>query len=259
MLTALSIRDILLIERLELGFGAGLNVLTGETGAGKSILLDCLGFVLGWRGRAEVVRAGAAEGEVTAIFELAMDHPAAAILDDTGLPFDGELILRRIASPDGRKRAFVNDRRASGEVLRALSDVLVELHGQQDDKGLLNPRNHRALLDAFCGAEIAPVRAAWRARRAAVSALEEAEEAVANAARDREFLEHAVKELDDLDPQPGEEPELDGKRRLMQSAAKIRDDVEKAHSALGTEGATGRAVDAMRWLEAVAGLSLIHI
>ncbi len=151
MLRGLDIRDMLIIDRLELEFQPGLNVLTGETGAGKSILLDSLGFVLGWRGRAELVRAGAEQGEVTAVFDLAPGHAARAVLREAGLPEADELILRRINTPDGRKTAWVNDRRASGEVLRALSDTLVELHGQHDDRGLLNPRGHRDLLDAFAG------------------------------------------------------------------------------------------------------------
>ncbi|MCA3530756.1 MAG: AAA family ATPase, partial [Rhodobacter sp.] len=138
MLRGLHIRDMLIIDRLDLGFEPGLNVLTGETGAGKSILLDALGFVLGWRGRAELVRAGAAQGEVTAVFDLSSGHPARAVLDDAGIEAQDELILRRINMADGRKTAFINDRRATAEALRALSDTLVELHGQQDDRGLLN-------------------------------------------------------------------------------------------------------------------------
>lgn len=149
MLRALDIRDLLIIDHLELAFQPGLNVLTGETGAGKSILLDSLGFVLGWRGRAELVRQGAAQGEVIAEFELGRDHPAHAILEEAGLPGGEELVLRRVNTADGRKTAWVNDRRCSGEVLRRLSETLVELHGQHDDRGLLNPRGHRALLDAF--------------------------------------------------------------------------------------------------------------
>ena len=140
---------MLLIDRLSLDFAPGLNVLTGETGAGKSILLDCLGFVLGWRGRAELVRAGASQGEVTAVFDLPPGHPARAVLDEAGIEAEEELILRRVNAADGRKTGWVNDRRVSGEVLRALSDALVELHGQHDDRGLLNPRGHRMLLDAF--------------------------------------------------------------------------------------------------------------
>ena len=160
MLRSLAIRDMLIIDRLELTFQPGLNVLTGETGAGKSILLDCLGFVLGWRGRADLVRSGAPEGEVTAVFDLPKGHPARDILAQAGFEGGEELILRRVNGTDGRKTGYVNDRRVSGEMLRALSEVLVELHGQQDDRGLLNPRGHRLLLDGFAGADPAPVRAA---------------------------------------------------------------------------------------------------
>ncbi len=254
MLRALDIRDILIIDRLELTVRPGLNVLTGETGAGKSILLDSLGFVLGWRGRADLVRAGAAQGEVTAEFELPQDHPAHAVLTDAGLPGGEELILRRVNTREGRKTAWVNDRRCSGEVLRRLSDTLVELHGQHDDRGLLNPRGHRDLLDAYArlDAPKAETRRAWAAAAAARKRLAEAEAALAEARAEEDFLRHAVGELDDLAPQPGEDAELDTRRRLMQGAERIREDIGKAQAALGPEGAEGAAGDAMRWLEGVA-------
>ncbi|MDP3861981.1 MAG: AAA family ATPase, partial [Phaeovulum sp.] len=207
MLRALEIRDMLLIDRLELGFQPGLNVLTGETGAGKSILLDCLGFVLGWRGRGDLLRNGAELGEVVAVFDLPAAHAAAQVLAEAGLPQGDELVLRRTIGTDGRRNAFVNDRRASSEVLRALADSLVELHGQNDDGGLLNARGHRALLDAFAGAEplLARVRSAWAARAAAAGTLAEAEAALAAVRGEEDFLRHAVKELDQLAPEPGEE------------------------------------------------------
>src|SRR6056297_2370057 len=254
MLRSLDIRDILIIDRLELSLQPGLNVLTGETGAGKSILLDALGFVLGWRGRAELVREGAGQGEVTAEFDLPNGHPARAVLDDAGLPAEDTLILRRVNARDGRKTAWVNDRRVSGDVLRALSDALVELHGQQDDKGLLNPRAHRVLLDAFGEHDdlIARCRAAWRDLRAARKTLAEAEETVAALKADEEFLRHAVKELDDLGPEQGEEAHLDKTRRLMQAADKIREDVSRAHIALSSDGAEGMMRNAERWLEGAA-------
>ena len=252
MLRALEIRDMLLIDRLELAFQPGLNVLTGETGAGKSILLDCLGFVLGWRGRAELVRAGAAQGEVTAVFDLAPGHPARAVLEEAGLEPGEELILRRVNGTDGRKTAWVNDRRTSSEVLRALSDTLVELHGQHDDRGLLNPRGHRALLDAFAGADTGVVRAAWGAAQGARKALAAAEAALAGMRAEEDYLRHAVGELDALDPQPGEEADLDARRRLMQGAARIREDVARAFQALGPEGAEGLMGDASRWLDGAA-------
>ena len=259
MLRTLDIRDMLLIERLSLDFAPGLNVLTGETGAGKSILLDCLGFVLGWRGRAELVRAGAAQGEVTAVFDLPADHPARAVLADAGIEVEDELILRRVNAADGRKTGWVNDRRVSGEVLRALSDALVELHGQHDDRGLLNPRGHRQLLDAFGGLDLAPVRAAWNQHRQAAAALAEAEAALEAARKEEDFLRHAVAELEKLDPQPGEEETLDIARRGMQAAERVRGDVARALQMLAGEpsqpGAEGLIVEAARWLEGAADKS----
>ncbi|SDE18782.1 DNA repair protein RecN (Recombination protein N) [Paracoccus isoporae] len=252
MLRELHIRDMLLIDRLELEFSAGLNVLTGETGAGKSILLDCLGFVLGWRGRAELVRSGASQGEVTAVFDLPPDHPARAVLADAGIAAEDELILRRVNSTDGRKTAWINDRRSSGEVLRRLSDTLVELHGQHDDRGLLNPRGHRQMLDAFGAIDLSPIRAAWAARREAAQAMEAAEARLDQARAEEDFLRHAVAELDGFAPEPGEDARLDTARRSMQAAERIREDVARAAQALGPDGAEGAMLDANRWLEGAA-------
>lgn len=252
MLRSLEIRDVLIIDRLDLEFRPGLNVLTGETGAGKSILLDALGFVLGWRGRAELVRAGAEQGAVTAVFDLPEGHAARDVLTEAGIDAGDELILRRINTVDGRKTAWVNDRRVSGEVLRDLSDSLVELHGQQDDRGLLNPRGHRALLDAFAGVDLTAVRAAWRAQSAARARLAEAEAALAAARKEEDFLRHAVAELDKLDPEPGEEATLDARRRMMQGAEKIRADIARAHQAMSEQAAEGMMRDALRWLEGAA-------
>ncbi|MGX0902831.1 DNA repair protein RecN (Recombination protein N) [Roseovarius sp. MBR-79] len=254
MLRALDIRDMLIIDRLELGFRPGLNVLTGETGAGKSILLDCLGFVLGWRGRADLVRTGAERGEVVAEFVLGPDHPARAVLVEAGLPDEDDLILRRVNGADGRKTAWVNDRRVSGEVLRQLSATLVELHGQHDDRGLLDPRGHRDMLDTFGALEEAraAVRAAWRARAAAQKSLDTAEAELAGIRAEEDFLRHAVGELDRLDPQPGEEADLDTRRRRMQGAGRIREDIVRAAQALGPEGAEGAAGEALRWLDGAA-------
>ncbi len=254
MLRNLAIRDMLLIDRLELQFQPGLNVLTGETGAGKSILLDSLGFVLGWRGRAELVRAGAAQGEVEAVFDLPQDHPGRAVLTEAGIDAGDELILRRINTPDGRKTAWINDRRTSGEVLRTLSETLIELHGQHDDRGLLNARGHRQLLDAFAGAEpaLSRTRAAWRGLQAARAARRDAAEKLATLRAEEDFLRHAVAELDKLDPQPGEEAELDTRRRLMQAAERLRGDVDRARQALGEDGAERLILDGIRWLEGAA-------
>ncbi len=252
MLRSLDIRDILTIRALRLDLADGLTVLTGETGAGKSILLDALGLVLGWKGRADVLRPGAAQGEATAVFALSAGHPARLVLAEAGLPEEDELILRRTVSADGRRSGFVNDRRAGAEVLRALGEALVELHGQHDDRGLLNPRGHRALLDSFGGIDTAPARAAWGARGAALKALEAARARLEAARTEEDFLRHAVAELDRFAPEPGEEAQLDARRRAMQAAARVTGDVAKALEALAEEGAEGRMRDARRWLEGAA-------
>lgn len=254
MLRALEIRDMLIIDRLELDFQPGLNVLTGETGAGKSILLEALGFVLGWRGRADLVRQGADQGEVVAVFALAEAHPARDVLREAGLPEGDELILRRVNARDGRKTAWANDRRISAEVLRELSDVLVELHGQQDDRGLLDPRGHRDMLDAYGDLDglREAVRLAWRGLAERRGTLAEAEAALSAIRAEEDFLRRAVAELDRLDPQPGEEAALDARRRLMQAAERIREDIGRAAEALGAQGAEGAAGAALRWLEGVA-------
>jgi len=258
MLRSLSIRDIVLIEALDLDLRPGLNVLTGETGAGKSILLDALGLALGARGRAEMLRPGAEAGSVTAAFEIAPGHPARAILADAGIgagiAAGDDLILRRVLTGDGRARGFVNDQRASAETLRALGAALVEVHGQHDDRGLLNPAGHRALLDAFAGAEAerAAVRAAWGAWRAAQADLAEAERQAAEAARDEDFLRHAVAELEAFDPQPGEDAALDVARRRMQAASRIGEEVARAAQEIGPQGAEGAIATAARRLDRAA-------
>jgi DNA repair protein RecN (Recombination protein N) len=254
MLRGLDIRDMLIIDHLSLEFSSGLNVLTGETGAGKSILLDSLGFVLGWRGRADLVRSGQDQGEVSAWFDLGPSHPARAVLQEAGIPIEDELVLRRVNNRDGRKTAWINDRRVSGEVLRAVSEHLVELHGQHDDRGLLDPKGHRDLLDTFGGHDdmLTAVSAAYRALRAAEKDLRTAESAQEELRAEEEFLRHAVDELQKLAPEVGEEAELDSCRRLMQGAEKIRAHIAHAAQALGREGAEGMMSDAMRWLDGAA-------
>ena len=251
MLRGLSVRDILIIDELELQFQPGLNVLTGETGAGKSILLDCLGFVLGWRGRAELVRQGSEQGEVTAWFDILPDHPVNGILRDSGIEPEDELILRRINARDGRKTAFVNDRRCSGQVLRQISEALLELHGQHDDRGLLNVKGHMALLDEH--AETIPLReacrGAWRGLSRAQTALSELTAKIRALAAEEEYLRHTLDELEALEVQPGDDDALDARRRMMQAAVKIRADVVKALDALSGKGVEGQIRDATRWLE----------
>ncbi|RPE71915.1 DNA replication and repair protein RecN [Pacificibacter maritimus] len=255
MLRHLDIRDMLIIDRLELAFQPGLNVLTGETGAGKSILLDSLGFVLGWRGRAELVRAGAKQGEVIAVFDVPQGPAAATLLADAGIETDdGELILRRVNTADGRKTAWVNDRRVSGDVLRRLSELLIELHGQHDDRGLLNPRGHRVLLDTFGALDslLDDVRGAWKTLAVTRKALAAAKDQQAALKAEEDFLRHAVGELDKINPEAGEEAKLDAERRLMQSAEKISKDISKAHQAMSYDAAEGALTDALRWLEGAA-------
>ena len=252
MLTALSIRDVVLIEALELEFGAGLGVLTGETGAGKSILLDALGLALGRRGESGLVRSGAAQAVVTATF----DAPAAviALLDENGLDVEpGEpLIVRRLVKADGGSRAFVNDQPASAALLREIGARLVEIHGQHDDRGLLAPAGHRALLDAYARTDAAGVARAHGLWRAAEGELAAARTAIDTAQRDREWLEHAVAELEALAPEPGEEEALAERRRLMQRAEKVADDLSAIETHLdGADGAMSHLRQAARVLERV--------
>lgn len=251
MLKHLTIRDMLIIDRLELEFSSGLNVLTGETGAGKSILLDSLGFVLGWRGRAELVRRGAEQGEVSASFELGAHHPALQPLQEAGLADGQDVILRRVNSKDGRKTAWINDRRVSGDLLRLISAHLLELHGQHDDRGLLDAKGHRGLLDRFAGHVelLETTRLAWRELAQAKADLQAELEALSTLKEEEEFLRHAVGELHELRPLVGEEAELDSKRRIMQASERLKVDIAKALQALGREAAEGMLSDALRWLE----------
>ena len=253
MLTALSIRDVVLIEALDLEFGSGLGVLTGETGAGKSILLDALGLALGARGDSGLVRHGAGQASVTATFDAPAD--LAALLDENGIDADpGEpLIIRRVVKADGGSRGFVNNQPASAALLRELGARLVEIHGQHDDRGLLNPRGHRALLDTFARLDTAAVSAAWQSWRNAETALEAAREEIETAARDREWLDHAVAELDALAPEPGEEETLAERRRTMQRSEKISEDLNALIDALdGSEGALSRMRQAARILDRIS-------
>ena len=253
MLRSIHITNMLLIDRLDLQFQPGLNVLTGETGAGKSILLDSLGFVLGWRGRADLVRSGASQGEVTACFDLSDGHAARIILSEAGFLDADELILRRTNASDGRKAAYVNDRRCSGEMLRQLSEVLVELHGQHDDRGLLNPRKHCDLLDEFGSLDISNVRNAWKAHHDLKKQLEVTKSEFTAAQKDQEYLLHSLDEINQLAPEYGEDQTLDVKRRLMQASVKICEDIKKVSKNLSLDGAEGLLNDASRWLDGVSG------
>ena len=255
MLTGLSIRDVVLIEALDLRFGAGLGALTGETGAGKSILLDSLGLALGMRADSGLVRQGAAQAVVTASFDLPGDHPAHALLADNGLAGEaGEpLLIRRIVKADGGSRATVNDQPASATLLRELGAHLVEIHGQHDDRGLLNPRGHRALLDSFGRVDTPPVAAAFRTWAAAEARLAAATAELETAARDREWLDHAVAELTALAAGEGEEEELAVERSGMQKGARLADDLGTVNKHLdGSDGGSAQLRQAARRLERMA-------
>lgn len=252
MLAALTIRDIVLIDRLEISFGRGLSVVTGETGAGKSILLDSLALALGARGDAGLVRLGADSGEVVAVFDLPLDHPSRQILRDNDMEDDGDLILRRTQSGDGRTRAFVNDRPVSAQLMKELGAALVEIHGQHDDRALIDPSGHRVLLDAFAGLESdgQSVRRAWQDRETARQALAAQEERIATARRDRDYLAHALQELDQLAPEVGEEEALANRRASMMQAEKVVGDLQAALDMVdGDNALLARVSAALRRLE----------
>jgi DNA repair protein RecN (Recombination protein N) len=239
MLARLSIRDIVLIERLDIEFSRGLAVLTGETGAGKSILLDAFALALGGRGDAGLVRHGAEQGQVTAVFDVPKAHPATAVLSDNGLADAGpadfcEMILRRVQFADGRTRAFINDQAISVQTLKAVGSLLVEIHGQHDERALVDAATHRRLLDAFAGLErdVAALEKLWEARRTANSALDEHRAGMERAAREADYLRHASDELKVLAPQDCEETTLANRRTVMMQSEKIASDLREAQDAV---------------------------
>lgn len=240
MLARLSIRDIVLIERLDIEFATGLAVLTGETGAGKSILLDAFALALGGRGDAGLVRHGAEQGQVTAVFDIPKNHPAAKILaenglDDASFAESCEMILRRVQLADGRTRAFINDQAISVQTLKAVGAALVEIHGQHDERALVDAATHRRLLDAFAGLEkdVAAVEALWDARRIANTELEEHRAGMERAAREADYLRHASDELKQLAPKDGEETSLASRRTTMMQGEKIASDLREAQEVVG--------------------------
>jgi len=218
MLASLAIRDVVLIEKLDLSFDAGLAVLTGETGAGKSILLDSLGLALGHRAEAGLVRAGQAQASVAAAFLPSPDHPCFDILRDQGISAEDELVLRRVLQADGKSRAFINDQPVSVALLKRLGATLVEVQGQHEQVGLADPATHAGLLDAFgaLDGERSATATAWAAWRDATRRLAAAREAIASAQREEEWLRHAVGELTDLAPEEGEEDTLAAERQKLQ-------------------------------------------
>ncbi|MCC0043373.1 MAG: DNA repair protein RecN [Brucellaceae bacterium] len=234
MLAHLSIRDIVLIERLDIDFESGLSVLTGETGAGKSILLDALSLALGARGDTALVRNGAAQGQVTAVFDIPANHPVRGMLRENAIDDEGDVILRRVQSADGRTRVFINDQPSSVALMRETGRALVEIHGQHDERALVDTAMHRDLLDAFGGhlGEVAHVAGRWREWREAEQQLARHRAAVEAAAREQDFLRASVAELVDADPQPGEETELAERRADMMRAEKSASDIAEAQETL---------------------------
>jgi DNA repair protein RecN (Recombination protein N) len=253
MLLGLTIRDVVLIDRLALAFHPGLCVLTGETGAGKSILLDALGLALGRRAEAGLVRAGAKEAAVSAEFAVGRNHPAHAILREAGLEGDGEtIVLRRLLAADGRSRAFVNDAPSSVGLLRELGDSLVEIQGQFDQRGLLDPANHRMILDAFAEASVGPVALAqaWHDWRAALRQEEEATRLLAASRAEEELLRHHLAELEALVPEGSEEDRLAERRSFLQSAERLAETLAETIAELGgNAGAQAALARATRRLE----------
>ena len=259
MLLRLSVRDIVLIDRLDLEFELGLSVLTGETGAGKSILLDALGLALGARSDAALLRKGCKQGSVAAVFECTPDHPARVILEEHSIDIDDTLILRRVLTDDGRSRAFVNDQPVAVALLRRLGECLVEIHGQHDERGLLNVAGHRVILDAFGDAHAALqfCRAAFEDAQSAEQAVGLAESALDAALAERDYLKHSFDELESLDSRAGEEAELAETRQLLRQGEKLREAITEAATALGDDsGIDARIRTAERTLRRVAERSL---
>jgi DNA repair protein RecN (Recombination protein N) len=246
MLIRLSIRDIVLIDRLDIDFAVGLSVLTGETGAGKSILLDSFALALGGRGDSGLVRQGAEQGQVTAAFDVPADHPARAILKANDIPADDDLILRRVQFADGRTRAFLNDQPVAVQVLRSVGSALVEIHGQHDDRALVDTAAHRRLVDAYGGleTEAAEVGRLWTLRRDAEQRVAQHRAEVERAQREADWLRHAADELAKLAPEPGEETALAERRTNMMQAEKVAEDLRDAQGVVSGNGSPVPALSA---------------
>lgn len=256
MLATLSIRDIVLIEKLDLTLSEGLTVLTGETGAGKSILLDAVSLALGGRGDGALVRHGQPKGQVTLTFDLSPDHPAHAILAAAELPDEGPLVIRRIQMADGRTRASVNEEAVSVQTLRLIGASLIELHGQHADRALVDVASHRQLLDAFgaLAGQVTAVGDLWRAWRTALAEAKDERERLEIAAREADFIRHAVEELSALGPEPGEELALSERRTAMMRSEKIAGDLDEALDAVsGGSSPIPSLAAAVRRLERRAG------
>jgi len=254
MLQALSIRDVVLIDALDIEADDGLSALTGETGAGKSILLDALGLALGARADAGLVRKGSQQASVTAAFALPAKHPVFKILDEQGIAHERDIILRRILSADGRSKAFINDQITSVHLLRQIGDHLVDIHGQFETHGLLDPKTHRATLDAYAGSDVESVTKAWNEWQSAVQERDALLEKIAEAKRDQEYWQAACDELVDLDPKEGEEDALHARRTLLAASEQIAGAFEESRALIEDEdGAIPQLNRAWKSLDRVAG------
>lgn len=242
MLSALSVRNIVLIDQLDLSLDTGLTALTGETGAGKSILLDALTLALGGRGDASLVRAGATSGQVSAVLSLPVDHPARQLLRDNEVADDEEVILRRVQHADGRTRAFINDQPVSAGLLQSVGRLIVEIHGQHDDRALVDVATHRAALDAFGGHDIATVRQRHDALLAADEAVAAQRAIIAEAQTREDYARHVVEELEALRLVAGEEEELAERRQRLMSLEKAAEEVREADEVLNGPSAPGPAL-----------------
>jgi DNA repair protein RecN (Recombination protein N) len=258
MLTSLSIRDIVLIDRLDITIEPGLLVLTGETGAGKSILLDAFALALGGRGDGGLVRQGAVQGQVTAVFDLPQGHPARNIAETAGIDNDGDLILRRIQMADGRTRAFLNDQAISVQIMRKLGQELVEIHGQHDDRALIDTSKHRSLLDAFgilrdAAEGVSTCYGRWREAQTALAAQKAR---IEKARADADYLRHAADELQTLSPADGEETQLAERRQKMMASEKVVGELNEVFELLSGHGSPIPALSsAQRRLERRAELA----
>ena len=258
MLEALSIRDIVLIDKLDLEFGQGLSVLTGETGAGKSILLDAFSLALGGRGDASLVRRGASQGQVTAIFHVDQSHPVSSLLAANDIEPEAALILRRVQGGDGRSRAFINDTSVSVQLLRQVGQSLVEIHGQHDDRALIDPSGHRELVDAYGGLseDVDRVACAYQAWQEAEAERARHESEIAASRENAGYLSHALEELRVLDPQGGEEEALASRRQVMMNAEKLAAELSETLDALRGEGTDGaRLAAGLRRIERQAAVA----
>ncbi|MCD8562781.1 MAG: AAA family ATPase, partial [Alphaproteobacteria bacterium] len=263
MLTSLTIQNVVIIEKLAIEFKAGLCALTGETGAGKSILLDSLGLATGSRADSGLVKKGAEQASVSAVFEVPVMHPSQNILRDADIESDTTLILRRVLGADGRSKAFINDQPVSAGLLRQVGETLLEIHGQFDTQGLLDPATHRGLLDAYAGADVKELAGLWENWRECVKEAQDLQNAALNAKTDEEYLRAAIEDLDELSPKAGEEEELASLRESLMHREKVLEGLNAAYYALSGEadpvraaqGALSRIAGKANVDEALAALS----